>query len=1052
MTTSARQEAGSQSAHAPFVLGLDIGTNSVGWALLRLDAGGVATSIERLGVRIFDTGLENFGTSKEASRASGRRLARGMRRQTARRRQRKSKTLGLLIAAGLMPSIDRRRPENVRLALDAIDRELHARHAPKRDDLAHQTLLYRLRARGVHERLGQMELGRVLYHLAQRRGFKSNRRVDGRGKKAADAADESSVVKAGIQSLREEMRAGGHATLGAYFATLDPHVRRIRSRYTSREDYEREFDLLRAMQEPLHPDLPTGFWAGIRAALFDQRPLKSSSHLIGRCDLEERRPRAPLYSDLAQRARILQDVNHLRVSIGSEPERPLTPDERGTLLSALLVGDRLTWPQAAKALGLKKPKVAVQFNLQRGGADNLKGHATAARVRPIVGTDRWDAWTSVERDRVAQWLDSVESPVVLRRLAKEMLELDEEAAEQFANSSVPEGHARHSTRAYRRLLPYLEQGLSYAEAADRAYPDRRRTTEVHSTLPPLVDAFPDLRNPTVARSLTEVRKVVNELIATYGRPERIHVELARDVKRGRKAREEISRKINANRKQREKARAKILAERPNARPSSGDVQKVLLAEECHWICPYTGRSFGMDDLFGDHPTIDVEHIVPFSRCFDDSFANKTLCYVEENRTVKRNQTPFEAYGSDQKRFKEILERVARFDTAYAPRRAKLERFAARDDGEWDLDEFVSRQLVDTAYAARMATEYLGCLYGGRVDADGQRRVQPTNGRVTSYLRRQWGSETLLGKKPDGGSKSREDHRHHALDAAVVALSTPSAVKQLSDAAEKAEARGHTRPFIDIPPPWPGFRSDLERALRPIVVSHRVQRKLNGRLHEETNYQSRKDDEKGWTRKPVSALKDKDLEHIIDPVFRDALMRWIEAGRPDPGPRMRSRDGREQTVRHVRLRGSRGAVPIGEGDRRRYVAPGSNHHMEIVRRLDGKGGYEAFVVTRLEAMERQRLGKPVVRRDFGSERAFMFSLHPGDALARPYGPGWEVLVVSSISDGVVECRFAADARSATDIRKGGAEGGRLAGAPSGFLKQGYIKVDVSAAGRITRSHE
>ncbi len=1041
-------------AELKYILGLDIGTSSVSWAVLRIEQSDMV-GIHALGSRVFEAGVAGFGTSKEASRASSRRMARGLRRQVMRRRQRRILVYRWLARHDLLPRVDGADRVAVRMALDQLDRELRSRHCPFGDDLAQQTLPYRLRARGLEERLLPLELGRALFHLGQRRGFRSNRRTDRReGSAGAGTAEQDErdlgVVKAGISDLRKAMDEAGASTLGAYFARINPHHERIRARYADRGMFQEEFDQLRARQAPLHPDLDANFWDVLRERIFRQRNLRSSKHLVGRCDLEPRRPRAPALSELAQRARLLQGVNHLRLAIRDEPERPLTPDERRDLIGLLETQASMTWPAVAKCLGLKFKD--VKFNLDRGGQPRLDGHVVAAQLRPIMGEQRWDGWSAEVRDALARRVEHTESPEVLRRIAKDVYALDDQGCEAIADVRLPQAYARFSSRALRKIVPYLEQGLSMTEAQDAAYPARRTTAEVKDRVPPLHKSLPGLRNPIVSRSLTEVRKVVNELIERFGKPDQIRIELARDLKQGKRARDEVAKRNRAQQKVREAAQQRILANIPGLTVRSIDIQKLLLAEECKWTCPYTGRSFGMRDLFGSTPTVDIEHIVPFSRCLDDSFANKTLCMVEENRNVKRNRTPFEAYSRDAEKFREILARVKDFQPSHATRRTKLERFRAASDGELDLDEFVNRQLVDTAYAARLTADLLAPLYGGDVDKDGRRRIQRTSGRVTALLRRQWGTETLL--RTDGGQgKSRDDHRHHALDAAVVAATSPAMVTRLSDAAANAERQHLRRNLAEIAPPFAGFRDELQKRLRPIVVSHRVDRRLNGSLHEDTLYQMRKGDKRGWTRTKVEKIEEKHLEGLPDPVLRERLRAWIAQGKPTPRLEVVGKQGTQRIVRRVRLRASRGnLLSVGEGHRRRYVAPGSNHHMEVFQVLGSTGGFFTRLVNRLEAMNRHRRGLPIVDRVGGENHVFLFSLHSGDCIGRPYGPGWDVLRISSVTETQWDGVAASDARPSRDVRKGGVSGGRVAGSPQGLLKQGYVKVDVSPTGLVRRNHE
>ena len=296
--------------------------------------------------------------------------------------------------------------------------------------------------------------------------------------------------------------------------------------------------------------------------------------------------------------------------------------------------------------------------------------------------------------------------------------------------------------------------------------------------------------------------------------------------------------MRQNEKARENAKRKILDKLgiENARP--GDILKVLLAEECNWECPYTGKTICMETLLGPHPQFDIEHIIPFSRSLDNSFINKTLCDIEENRDVKQNRTPYEAYASNESKWHEISSRVKRFRGSAA--HAKLRKFQQKE-----LDEdFAARMLQDTRYMSRLATEYLGLLYGGPIDADGCRRVQVSTGRMTAYLRDEWGLNAILADGDDD-EKNRADHRHHAVDAIVIALTDAGTVELLSRSAAIAEERGH-RLFAPVEKPWPSFLDDVRRSVDAINISYRVNRRVSGALHEETNYSKphQGQDEKG----------------------------------------------------------------------------------------------------------------------------------------------------------------------------------------------------------------
>ena len=343
----------------------------------------------------------------------------------------------------------------------------------------------------------------------------------------------------------------------------------------------------------------------------------------------------------------------------------------------------------------------------------------------------------------------------------------------------------------------------------------------------MLDAVPQLRNPVVCRGLTELRKVVNALIREYGKPDVVRVELARDLKRSRRQREDITRQNRENEKRREAAKRRLLNEVGIKNPKPVDVLKLLLADECNWECPYTGKTIPMRALFGPSPQFDIEHIIPFSRSLDNSFPNKTLCEVAENRNIKQNRTPYEAYSCREEKWMQILGRVKRFRGTAA--HAKLRKFQQKD-----LDQdFVNRQLQDTRYMSRTALEYIGLLYGGTIDPEGRRRVQVSAGRITAYLRDEWGLNAVLADG-DADEKNRNDHRHHAVDAVAIALTDAATVQLLSRSAAPARERGH-RLFTPIEAPWQGFGEEVRHRVEAINISYRVNRRITGALHKETLY-------------------------------------------------------------------------------------------------------------------------------------------------------------------------------------------------------------------------
>lgn len=601
-------------------------------------------------------------------------------------------------------------------------------------------------------------------------------------------------------------------------------------------------------------------------------------------------------------------------------------------------------------------------------------------------------------------------------------------------------------------------------AINQIYPQRAIPAEGCDSLPPVLAALPEVRNPVVIRALTELRKVVNRLIRTYGKPEMIRLELARDLKRPRKERERISNRNKEQERRRERARQK--AEAVLSREvTATDILKVLLAEECGWRCPYTGKEISMTALLGDEPQFQIEHIYPFRRTLDDSFANKTLCYHEEN-LGKGNRTPYEAYGSDPERWKEIIQRVKRFNGPFAA--AKLHRFLTKELPE----DFAERHLNDTRYASKLAARYLGMLYGGGVDANRKRRVMAVAGTLTAFLRQVWNLNSVLG---DPSSKTRTDHRHHAVDALVVALTDASVVQWASRLSQQSSG---LRPYRwRMAPPWgadlAGFIQAVQQAVDRIVTSHRKSLRLSGALHQESLYGPpverdektlTKRDEKMFTkmRIPLERLTKDRVKDIVDDRVRELVKHALkQGGSSDPKavfgnpanlPRIRGRNGTETPVKSVRVWVAQKVVPVGADARRRYVIPGQNHHLEIYARLDERGReikWEGRIVSLLEAVRRHRHGEPVICKDHGPGTQFKFALAKNDYIEWQDKDKWVLLRVAAISDNHLEFRLPNDASPTTVVRK---EGKRITGGYSRLFKRKARKVSVDPLGQIRPVYE
>lgn len=963
-----------------YLLGLDLGARSLGWAAVAV-SGDEEDRLLGVGVRIFEAGMEgDIERGQEESRAAQRRLARSQRRGTRRRRDRARRLYRLLAGAGLLPAIAEAAGQPlapaIQEALNALDQGLRAKFSAEPNVTQ---LPYLLRARSLDHPLEAFELGRALYHLNQRRGFESN------AKSLAKDDEERGKVYAGIADLRSRLE--GKRTLGEYFAFCDPHETRIRKRYTHRAMYRQEFARIWEAQQPHHAALTDSLRAGMEALMFNQRPLQSKEDEVGQCEWSPEEKRAPAWSLEFQRFRLLQSVAHLRVRDTAGRETALTGEQRDTLIQELERCKDLTFAAARKLLGIPRE---WRFSIEEGKEKKFKGNGVAAKIAEH-SAGLWERLSGEERHRFLSQVAAAKNDEALAEMLAADWGMDPATAVAFAEKvTLPPGYCSLSLKAMRAVIPLLEQGCSVQEARQQAGFDIVRRTPVHGFLPPVKECVPhglDVRNPAVIRALTEVRKVVNAVIRKWGKPRSIHIELARDLKKNRKERAADSDRMRKQEDLRDKLRKRISGELgiDENRIGRAMIEKGLLFEECNGHCPYTGQSLGsFVSLFNEGARAQVEHIIPRSRCLDDSYGNLTLATVEANRE-KGNRTPFEAYGANPGRFDEILERVRHFSGERAG--WKLKRFLLESTGGL-LQEFTERQLNDTRYTSRVAGDYLALLYGGR-NAEGRQKIFNLTGQLTADLRGLWNLNSILSSD---GRKSRDDHRHHAIDAVVAAVFRQKWMTLLSSAAEQSWQQRKRR-YASLQPPWVGFKEDVEAAIKAMHISHRTDHRVTGALHKETLYGVVGKTATGGdivrTRKPVHLLKADDVEKIVDEGVRKAVQAALadENVKGDPKklennwPELPNANGAPVKIKSVRINLNRAVKQVGRKWKSRFAEGGETHHVAVFETSNGKSRvWEGEIVPMSEALQRIRTGRPVVnRRNDEDGKGFLFSLCKNDVL-------------------------------------------------------------------------
>ncbi len=351
-----------------------------------------------------------------------------------------------------------------------------------------------------------------------------------------------------------------------------------------------------------------------------------------------------------------------------------------------------------------------------------------------------------------------------------------------------------------------------------------------------------------------------------------------------------------------------------------------------------------------------------------------------------------------------------------------------------------------------------------VDAHDKRCVQATAGGVTAFLRNSWELNGILG---DGPGKSRDDHRHHAIDAIVVALTDSGMIKKISSLAKQGRYNGRGR-FDDLPLPWPGFHDEAAERINQVVTSHHVSRRVRGAMHQDTFYGRPREDDSGkryvHIRKPLEALSEKDIPSIVDPVIRWAVQTKLQELREKPAaafklakmsenaPTWKTGDGRLMPVLRTRIRQNLHTFPVGRGKTKRWVKPGRNHHMEVVELLDEDGKtikWEGYPISMYEAHQRLLKGVSVVNRNHGPGKRFLFSIAAGEILELEDDTGVRrhVVIRSVRSNTQVRWMAVNDARIDDKLSKAG----RTAH-PDSPRKRDCRKIVVTPLGEIRRARD
>lgn len=806
------------------ILGLDLGSASIGWALISeneseetkiIDLGSRIIPYEGTEGRDFELGT---GESKNALRTKARTIRRGYDRYQMRR----NLLVNELVEHGMKPS-----PSLMKM--NSLD-------------------LWELRSKASYSQITLQELGRIFYWLNQKRGYKSSRCESNLEKKDTDYVAE-------VKSRHEITKELG-ITIGQYFyreLKNDPNYR-IKGNVFPREAYIEEFDKIWDFQKQYYPVLTEELKSSLRNyIIYYQRPLKSQKGLVSICGFESFQvtlngknffvgPRvAPKSSPLFQISKIWESINNIRVSTRRGQEYILTTEQKWAIFDHLDNNDKLSQSDLMRLLGLKRNDCFINKQLSKG----LQGNITKQAIRAcLTGYDEYLKVINLKLEirekneegflynrktgevinsKPIKYIDpdvekqsfyqlwhtiySINDKEECSKVLQKRFGFNKIVSDKLADIDFSKfGFGNKSAKAIRKILPYLMEGDDYSSAmsyAGYSHSDSL-TSEERLNLPVLEKLIHlpknSLRQPVVEKILNQMINVVNSVIGKYGRPQEIRIELARELKQSKEERNKTSK--NINQRERENHDIAKSLEEFGLRATRNNIIKWRLYQEINEfdkkikaLCIYCGKPISITEaLLGNE--IDVEHIIPKSKLFDDSQSNKTLSHRHCNHD-KNDRTAFDFMKSKPDiQFNDYVDRVNILFNNGVINKSKRDKFLMSEDEV--PDDFIDRQLRESQYISRQARKILQsiCI-----------NVWVTTGTITSELRHLWGwdditmhlqlpkyknlglTETIQWESDHGknrhnkevinGWTKRDDQRHHAIDALTIACTKQGFIQRFN---------------------------------------------------------------------------------------------------------------------------------------------------------------------------------------------------------------------------------------------------------------------------------
>lgn len=752
------------------VLGLDLGVGSIGWCLLEKDDKNVPIRIIRMGSRIVPiTSDEETGYTKgnAISKNADRTAKRTARKCYDRYQLRRQALVSLLRQFGMEP--------NKKLIFEQNPLEL-----------------WQKRADAASKEITLEELGRVLLHINQKRGYKHSRLSNSDSKETAYVQE--------VNSRYDELKAEG-LTVGQHFAAkLKENEQtsadgrkyynyRIKDQVYPRHAYEDEVKQILEVQSHFHGSvLTTDICEEIMKIIFYQRDLKSCKNLISFCEFESYSIKkngknitigpkvAPRTSPLAQLSSILETANNITIRNRRNDELYISKEQRKAIGDFLDNHEVMKLPDLYKILNIgRKDGWWAGKAIGKG----LKGNTTKCQILKALNnlpTEKVEALTAFNLE-FEEYVDE-ETGEIRKRINNNLAERqplyrlwhliysikdvdelsgalhhlgieDEQSIQSLCNLDFRTvGYANKSAKAIGLILPYLIDGMMYSEACERAGFDHSRRINPDRTL---LTSLPqiqknELRQPVVEKILQQLVNIVNALLEKEGPIDEIRVELARELKQSKDERNETFKRNSQNERLNKEYAERIKEYGLTA--TRNRIMKMKMWEESEYACMYCGQPVNVKE-FLQGADVEREHIIPKGLLFDNSFTNQ-VCSCRRCNSQKGMRTAYDFIKDDKgevaletyigringlfNRKKISRSKLNRLLVSY---KAYLDRKAHGKETEDDKllwENFIDRQLRQSQYIARKSVEMLQQVC---------KNVYTTSGSVTDFVRHQWGYDELL---------------------------------------------------------------------------------------------------------------------------------------------------------------------------------------------------------------------------------------------------------------------------------------------------------------------